>query len=462
MSPFVLLALSQAMAFAQPPVAPPTPSVAPPATQQPTPSEPLTIDQAADLAERNAFAVRVAATRVERSRQEVAAARGQLGPQVNLGATYTRFDQGVSTSFGPGSPPVTVQPIDSTVVTANVGLPIDIAGTIRASVRAAEASLRAQRETFAAERNSIRLEARRTFLQVLRTRALVGVQEQSVRDAEEQLRIQRLRFEAGTVARIDVVRAETQLQQAQADLIAARQGAQLSEQVFNNVLARPIDTPVVLQDVTELPPVTATPQDLSAYAQQNRPEVRALRNTQDALANVRRATEAGLSPSLSVGVNYQRNVGDVGFNSRRESTVGTIQLNLPVFDSGVTRARVRAARQDEEQVRIQLEQVQLGVSLEVRQAYTNVVNTQARLETARKQLELAQENYRVALVRNQAGEGILLELTDAQTQLTAARTAVVSARYDYLQAFSELQRAIGRDDVNAVPAPTRPQEGNSK
>ena len=44
-----------------------------------------------------------------------------------------------------------------------------------------------------------------------------------------------------------------------------------------------------------------------------------------------------------------------------------------------------------------------------------------------------------------AGEGIQLEVTDAQTELTRARTLLVSATYDYMTTYAQLQRALGTD-----------------
>ena len=70
-----------------------------------------------------------------------------------------------------------------------------------------------------------------------------------------------------------------------------------------------------------------------------------------------------------------------------------------------------------------------------------------RLTVADRQVAAAEENYRIAQVRLASGEGITLEITDALTQLTQARTAQVAARYDYWTAYAELQRAVGSDEL---------------
>ena len=66
---------------------------------------------------------------------------------------------------------------------------------------------------------------------------------------------------------------------------------------------------------------------------------------------------------------------------RESTTVGTLQVNWPIFDSGLTRARVRQVRQDEEQAALQQQQIELGISLEVRQAVANLQNAVAQIDS---------------------------------------------------------------------------------
>jgi outer membrane protein TolC len=128
-------------------------------------------------------------------------------------------------------------------------------------------------------------------------------------------------------------------------------------------------------------------------------------------------------------------------------TVGVAAITWPIFDSGITRARVKEARQDEAQNQIGIDQLSLGISLQVRSAVKNLQNAADRLKLAQEQVGVAEEAFRLSNVRHDAGEGILLEVIDAQTDLTQARVGEVSARYDYLSAFADLQQAIGVDQV---------------
>jgi outer membrane protein TolC len=127
----------------------------------------------------------------------------------------------------------------------------------------------------------------------------------------------------------------------------------------------------------------------------------------------------------------------------------TFTLNVPLFDSGATRARVKEARQDEEAAKIQLKQTQLNISQQVRDAFADLSSAQARLANAQRQVSLAEEVFRLAKVRQDAGEGTYVEVIDAETSLATSRNSLVSAKYDYFLAFSQLQHAMGNDNVGA-------------
>lgn len=422
---------------------------------------PLTIDQAVDIAERQAFSIAIQRTRVESARQGVGAARAGLLPRASAGLTYTRFDQATFASFGAGTPAVQVSPIAQRQGTLGAQLPIDISGAIRGGIGVAENQYRSTRYTLQAAYNDVRLNTRTAFFNVLRQQASVEVQRTNVGLAEAQLNQSRLLFAQQQVARIDVTRFEAQLAQARYTLADAENQLGLARTQLNFLLNRPIETEFTATDPGALPVIPASADETVTTALSLRPEVKAIEAQRRALKDQRRVTEAGDDPTLAIGVNYGRNFDAAGFNSRENSTTATLTLNWPFFDGGATRYRVRQVRQDEEQARIQFEQQKLTISQEVRNALVNLTNARQRLDNAEQQVTLAEEVYRLAGIRRDAGEGTYVEVLDAQNQLIQARNGVVNARYDYLTAYSQLQRAVGRDDL-AAPTAQNTKEGKEK
>lgn len=415
---------------------------------------PMTIDQAVSIAESNAFSIQIAQSNVERSRQVLRQTQALLGPQMTATTTYTRFEKEQRVDFGPQS--IVTRPIDSTTSQVQVGMPIDISRTIRQGIEAARNQLKAAEASLAAEREQVRLDVRTAYYRVLQSGEQVRVGEEQVRLAKERLANAEAAVRAGAGARIDVLTFEAFLAQSESELVAFRNQHTLAKQFLNNTLGRPIDTEFEAVPVEGLPAFPASVDQLVETALMRRPDLKAVELSREALRYVRQGEERGLRPSLSVGVGYTHNWDPQGFGSERGTTAGTVTLSVPVFDNGITRARVKAARQDEAQLEVRIQQTRLGISLEVRQAVTNLENAKARYEFATRAVAQAEEAYRLSVLRLDAGEGIRVEVTDAQANLTRARTGLVAARYDYLIAYAQLQRAIGPDGPAEVAFNSNP------
>jgi outer membrane protein len=85
--------------------------------------------------------------------------------------------------------------------------------------------------------------------------------------------------------------------------------------------------------------------------------------------------------------------------------------------------------------------------LEVRTDYSSFINAREVLQSQLKVEEEAEEALRLANARSDAGTGTQLDVLNAQTQLTQARTTEVQALHDYDVARARLRRAIGEDMV---------------
>jgi outer membrane protein TolC len=388
--------------------------------------------------------VRIAGSNVEKALQQRKQAEGGLGPRLDLKGTYTRFDERQSISTG-GTDSI-LNPIDSKQIQVSLSYPIDITGVLRNSVRAAELIRKAAEETLGSEVNSIKNQVRESYFEILRANNSLSVQEEALKNAQERLDKARLREQAGAIAKFDVIRFETDVSRAQAAVITARNRIRTAKNTLNNTLGRPIETEFTAQTLEEAPGMGASPDDYVHVALRVRPDIRAAADTVAAYEKLLKTAGATALPSLNLGATHNLNI-DPGFGTRKNQTVATAVVTFNLWDSGVAKAKVASARQDYEQAKIRLEQVQLVASLEVRQALVKAENAHQNLEVAMKTVEQQREALRVAQLRFDVGDGILLDVTDAQTALTQAQEAVITARFDYYSAYAALQRAVGSDDL---------------
>jgi outer membrane protein len=121
-----------------------------------------------------------------------------------------------------------------------------------------------------------------------------------------------------------------------------------------------------------------------------------------------------------------------------------LSLNWSLFDGGNRIARYREAKANLDAAQARVRATELDVSREVEQAQNNVIESQERIQAAQVAVTSAQENFRLAQGRFDAGVGTILELTDAQLALTLAQNTEAQALADYRIALARLDRATGR------------------
>ncbi|MBS1716304.1 MAG: TolC family protein [Armatimonadetes bacterium] len=396
----------------------------------------LTVDEAVNIGIQNAFTVKATKIGYEKLRQRLREAYGALYPQIGLTykTQYADLPTQLSADLNSSS---RLQRLGQ----ASLTFPVDINGTLRLGIKAADAGLRAQSYAMLAAENDVARDIRKAFYRVLQAQELVDVSQKALDAANLSLKNAELELKVGTKAKVDVLNFATQAEQAKSDLITAQNNLDQAKQAFNSTLGRPIDTPFTLAPTTDVAVINLDESAFKKQADENRPEILGLVQTGIALHQVTKGQSLGLAPSMQVSANHNRTL--FPSVSPNHLTVVTVGLTWPIFDGGITHARVAEAKQDEYLNLNTLNQTRLAVSLEVSQDATNLRNIASKLDVAKHQLDFAEETYRLAELRYNAGEAIRLEVTDALTNLTRARTNYVNTRYDYLSAVADLNRALG-------------------
>src|SRR5262249_46789648 len=157
-------------------------------------------------------------------------------------ASFTQLDKGSSVNFNGQSITITNASQGAFAITAS--LPIDIAGLLRAATSQAQFQEIAARLDVNRTRNQLVLDAKTAFYNILRDQALVVVATQNLRLALDNLSDAQKRLRAGTVARFDVIRAESDVANAQQQLIQARSNVSLAIAIMNNTIGIDVNTPV--------------------------------------------------------------------------------------------------------------------------------------------------------------------------------------------------------------------------
>jgi outer membrane protein len=268
---------------------------------------------------------------------------------------------------------------------------------------------------------------------------LIQVNQQAVERAELNLRSARGFFEVGTRPKSDVARAEVDVANARVDLIRARNAERLARVALATAMGLPATTPLQIQDNLVYQPVTIDRTRLAEEALRMRPEYRQARlNAEANDARVRRA-QRDFFPDITGGGFYGASRADMN-----EIWELNLSLNWTLFDGGNRIARYREARANLDAAQARVKASELDISREVEQSVNNVIEADERIQAAQVAVVSAQENFRLAQGRFDAGVGTILELTDAQLALTQAQNTEAQALADYRIALARLDRAVGR------------------
>ncbi len=296
------------------------------------------------------------------------------------------------------------------------------------------------------------LEVRLAYYNALLALEQVGVQEASVRLLERELLDNQRRFDAGSVPRFNVLRAEVELANAKPRLIRARNAWRNGKTYLASLLGYRVaniiteDIPLQLADKLETTPFEIELGRALTLAQERRTELKSLRLGEqlrrEGVVNAR----AGYRPSVQAFAGYgirRSQFGSEIDNELHGWTAG-VQASWNIFDGQLTRGRVVEANARHEQSEIEFDNAARQISVEVRTAYSNFSEAREVLESQVKVLEQATEALRLATARSEAGSGTQLDVLGAQTALTEARTTQNLGRRDYLVALAKLQRAVGQ------------------
>ncbi len=286
---------------------------------------------------------------------------------------------------------------------------------------------------------------------VLLAEQQITVQEASVELLGRELADTTRRYEAGTVPRFNVLRAEVELANARPKLIRARNSFRIAKNNLANLLGLNVaretveDIPLQLTDRLAAEPYAIKLPEAIGLALERRTELGSLRKAQalrkEDIVNAR----AGYKPSLQAFAGYSAHSSlfNPDISHELHGWLTGVDLSWDIFDGLRTQGKVQETMALYERAGVELDDTSRRIELEVRTAFSNFIESQELLESQKKVVEQAEEALRLARARSEAGTGTQLDVLSAQTALTEARTTQIEALHDYSVARARLERAVG-------------------
>jgi outer membrane protein TolC len=292
----------------------------------------------------------------------------------------------------------------------------------------------------------VAMQARLDYIGVMREQENARVTGDLVRQTEERLRVSREEFEAGRVARFNVLRDEAELANAvQFDTVARNQAA-LALVALKTTLGVDLASPITPTEPLQYSAEPVSVEDGVRTALEAHPEVRAAAKRSEAAQSEVRSAYGRYLPELSATWMYDwqwmRNRGEM--TDSPEGYSAGLVLTIPLFDGFMRENAIGTARAREEQAKEQAVLARQRVAKAVHQAALTLQAAAQNVEASRKGLAQAEEQFRIVQERYASGRGIQVEVLDAQTALARARFNVVAALADHQTARAMWLQATGR------------------
>lgn len=159
--------------------------------------------------------------------------------------------------------------------------------------------------------------------------------------------------------------------------------------------------------------------------------------------NAVKAAKADFGPSvtLSAGPSWSHSFKPATSSDSDITAGATLSWNF--WDNGLTRAKVQEAETSRDVAKLTLTKDQEDIDLSLRQAYYNMREAEKRLNSTGDAVKQAEEDYFIAREKYRAGEGLMLDIIDAQEALSTARLNYISAEYDYARYKATVENAMG-------------------
>jgi outer membrane protein TolC len=305
-----------------------------------------------------------------------------------------------------------------------------------------------RRLQYGAAARRLAADAQSALLEVGAARSARRTWEATLALVQESERVAQRLVDAGDATPDQVLRARADLSDVEQRLAEARLAEDAAARALNQILRRPLESPV-----EEIPDsllgfeIAITEEQAVGNALTRREELSQAEAGVDAANAGVRLASASFLPTLGIALDYGFQGSDLGFSRDDDFAVASIVLGWSLSLGGSDRARRGAARADADRLRLRRSELEDLVRLDVRQAYDAAVVARDAIATAEARLAAAGRSFDLVRRRYQEGLATQVEFLDARTAFTSADLNRSATVYRYAIRYVDLERAAALRDL---------------
>jgi TolC family type I secretion outer membrane protein len=413
-----------------------------------------TLNDALVHAYQNNPRILAARDRLKATDEQIAQAISLFRPSVTVQATggFATTRQWLDSS------PRSGQRLNPASASLTITQPLFRGGREYSELERAEKTIRAERARLHGTEQDVFIEVVRAYMNVVRDQAIVGLRTSNVAVLQRQLQAVRDRFNVGEVTRTDVAQAEASVQRAEANRVVAIGNLENSRANYVNLVGRMPGRLAEPRLTVALPAQLKLALDT---ARGNNPTIIAAHFEENAARHAVDSVIRELMPQVTLNGSVNRNYEQNFRNQKSDSASLVASVTVPLYESGATHSRVRAAKQTVFQRGNELAQARRTVEEAATRAWSSL--QAARSSVRAFEAESRANNIALEGVRqeNRAGLRTVLDVLDAEQRLLDSQVNLVGARRDLAVAAYELVSAMGRLTAAELKLPVPIYDANA-
>ncbi|HXZ60739.1 MAG TPA: TolC family protein [Steroidobacteraceae bacterium] len=406
-----------------------------------------TLEDAWQLALARDKALAAAGADVEGARAAEQAARGARWPSLDATAGYTRLDESPALDVATPGGTFRSGPIfkDDQFVSGSVQLkvPLYTGGQLSAGIDAAHHAVIGAVEDEQSATAALKLDVAEAYVGVLRARRALEAASSSVESLTAHANDVQHMVERDLVPKADMLAARVASANAEQARVRAANSVEIAQAAYNRRLGEPLGRSAELdRRISADASLTASAVDaLIQRALGSRSELKALEARADSLVSQSHGESAKALPQVALTGGYSHL--DNQILDRQDVAMVGVGFTWNLFDGGQARHRAAALRSASRAAQNRLDDLRSSIELQVRQAWLDVHEAQARLRASGEAVAQAEENLRSSRELYGAGLATNTQVLDAVTLRISAINNRDNAALDESLSLLRLSYAVG-------------------
>ncbi len=412
----------------------------------------LTLPEVLEIARANNPDLLMAMARIERARAMIDKSAAPFYPQVDL---YTNYLQGDAPSA------YLVNTIDQRKLPPNVdfndpgwfqnyesgvraGINLFNGGRDSLNREMAKTSLVISQLDRDSIENQVMATAIGAYYDILAAARFISVAEASMETTRAQLRTMEVRYRSGGALKSDVLSLQVRVAEIEEILVQGHNRERLAKAALAEILG--VEPNIALQ-VQEAPAsavdIPLNPLAALEFAIDHRPDLASVREQLRRSKMAVDASRAGYLPQLDFMTGYYAADPEMKYSIDRANWTAGLFLNWKIFDGFTTKSdRAEALSQLQENLAADRKAL-LAVKFDVKRAYLNLAEAEARLAVASANVATARETHQLVRQQYDGGSADITRYLEAELAFSRAKMRETSAYFDREKARAQIARAIG-------------------